>query len=73
MVSLPVPPVITLAPDEPMIESAEESPEASTFWKFVTPAVSPVVWSALARLTFAAARITSVLVPAPPSIEFSVP
>ncbi len=73
MLSLPVPPVRTFAPDEPMIEIAAESPDASTFWKFETPAVSPTVWSALARLTFAAARITSVLVPAPPSIESSEP
>ena len=62
-----------LTPDEPVIDSAEDSADASTFWKLETPAVSPVVWSALARLTVAAARITSVLVPAPPSIEASVP
>jgi len=73
MVSLPLPPVMTLAPEEPVIDTAEDSAEASTFWKLVTLVVSPTVWSALARLTFAAARNTSVLVPVPPSIEFSVP
>ena len=73
MVSLPEPPVIVLAEEEPVMVTAEDSAEASTFWKLVTLAESPLVWSALPRLTVAAALITSVLVPAPPSIEVSVP
>ena len=59
--------------DVPVIETAEVSADASTFWKFETLVASPVVWSELPRLTVAADRITSVLVPMPPSIETSVP
>ena len=60
-----------MAPAEPAIETAVERAEALTFWKFVTVTILPVVWSALTRLTAAAACITKVLVPAPPStVEF---
>ena len=73
MVSLPDPLVIVFAAAVPVIETAEDSAEASTFWKLATAVESPVVWSALPRLTMAAVLITSVLVPVPPSIEVSVP
>ena len=71
IVSAPVPPVIVLALAVPDIETPVESSDASTFWKLATVAASPVVWSAFARLTVVAARSSSVLVPAPPSIETS--
>ena len=54
-----------------MIDTPVDSSDASTFWKLATVAASPVVWSALARLIVVAARSSSVLVPAPPSIETS--
>ena len=73
MVSLPDPPVIVLADEVPVIDTANDNAEASTFWKLETAVESPVVWSALPRLMVAAAVIASVLVPVPPSIEVSVP
>jgi hypothetical protein len=73
IVSTPVPPVIVFVPDEPVSDVADDSADASMFWKLVTFAVSLDVWSALPRLTVPAARITSVLVPLPPSIEVSLP
>ena len=72
IVSLPVPPVRTLTPEEPVIETPVTSWEASTFWKPATVTTSPIVWSALVRSTVVAARNSSVLFPAPPSIENSV-
>ena len=60
-------------PDEPVMLMPVVTADASTFWKFVTVVRSLVVWSASPRATVAAAFITSVLVPVPPSIEFSVP
>ena len=71
MTSLPEPPVMTLMPDVPPIVIPVDSAEASTFWKFETVAVSPVVWSELARLTVVAARRIRVLVPVLPSIDTS--
>ena len=71
IVSLPEPPVIRFALDVPVMDTADVSAEASTFWKFDTVAVSPVVWSELPRLTVTAAFMISVLVPVPPSIETS--
>ena len=65
--------MIVLALDEPVSEAAEDSADASMFWKLVALALSPEVWSALPRLTVPAARITSVLLPVPPSIEVSLP
>jgi len=59
--------------DDPVIETAVVSAEASTFWKLATLVESAVVWSVLPRLTVAAAFMTSVLTPVPPSIEVSVP
>ena len=73
MVSLPEPPMMVFAAAVPVIDTADDSAEALTFWKLATVVESPVVWSALFRLTVAAALITSVLVPMPPSIEVSVP
>ena len=73
MVSSPAPPEIVLALELPPITTPVDSVEASTFWKPLTLVVSLVVWSAAARLTVAAAFITSVLVPLPPSIETSWP
>ena len=73
IVSAPEPPVRTLTPAEPVIETSAVSDDASTFWKFATLTISPVVWSALARLTVTALRRTSVLDPVPPSIEISAP
>ena len=73
IVSLPAPPVIVSAAEEPVIVTPVISADASTFWKFETLVESPLVWSALARLTFAVARNSSVLVPAPPSIDTSDP
>ena len=73
MVSAPVPVVMVLAPEEPVIESDAERPAAFTFWKLLTAVESPDVWSPLARLTVAAVAIVSVLVPEPPSIEVSLP
>jgi hypothetical protein len=73
MVSLPEPAVMTLATDEPVIDTAEDNELASTFWKPATLTISPLVWSVLPRLTVVAALSTSVLTPAPPSIEVSVP
>jgi hypothetical protein len=51
-----------------VIDTAEDNELASTFWKPVTLAKSPVVWSVLPRLTDVAALSASVLMPAPPSI-----
>ena len=73
MMSAPEPPVMVLADDEPVIDTAKDSAEASTFWKFATLGVSPVVWSVLPRLTVVTAFSNSVLVPVPPSMEVSVP
>ena len=64
---------MVLADEDPVMETAVASAEASTFWKLETLVESAVVWSALARLTVAAALITSVLAPAPPSTDTSVP
>ena len=63
--------MIVLAPDVPVMETPVDSSEALTFWKLATDTASPVVWSTLARLTVAAARSSSVLVPLPPSIDTS--
>ena len=38
-----VPPVMVFAPVEPVIDSADDSAEASTFWKLVTLAESLLV------------------------------
>ena len=65
--------MIVLAEDEPVIVTAEESADASTFWKLAVVVELPEVWSALPRLTVPAALSTSVLVPVPPSIDVSVP
>jgi hypothetical protein len=73
MVSSPEPPVIVLADDEPAMVTAEDSADASTFWKLATFVESPDVWSAPPRSTVAAVVIASVLAPLPPSIEVSVP
>ena len=73
IVSLPDPPVMTLAVTDPVIETDEDSVEASTFWKLLTMVASPTVWSTTPRLTVAAVFSASVLLPAPPSSEFSVP
>jgi hypothetical protein len=73
MVSLPAPVVMMLAADEPVIDTDEDSPEASRFWKLATLVASPVVWSTLPRLTVVTARSTSVLLPVPPSITLSEP
>jgi len=62
---------MVLAPTEPVIDTAVDSADASTFWKLATETASPVVWSRLPRLTVAAARNSSVLVPVPPSIDTS--
>ena len=62
-----------MAEDEPVIDIDDETAEASTFWKLVTLTESLLVWSALPRLTVAAAFRISVFVPVPPSTETSVP
>jgi len=62
---------MVFADDEPVSDAAVDSAEASDILELVTLGVSPEVWSALPRLTVAAVRITSVLVPVPPSIEVS--
>ena len=77
--SSPAPPVSTFAPDEPVIVSALDLAEASTFSNRRTTVASPVVWSdpaATARsiaLTVALASSTSVSLPAPPSTVASTP
>ena len=43
MVSLPDPLVIVFAAAVPVIETAEDSAEASTFWKLATAVESPDV------------------------------
>ena len=43
IVSLPVPPVRTLAAEEPVIVTPADIAEASTFWNPLTDVVSPVV------------------------------
>ena len=73
IVSFPAPPVMVSAADEPVMVTPVISADASTSWKLETLVESPMVWSALAKLTFAVARSTSVLMPAPPSIETSDP
>ena len=73
MMSAPEPPVIVFATDEPVMVMPVASAEASTFWKFETLVKSPVVWSELASATVAAAFMTNVLVPVPPSIVVSDP
>ena len=80
MVSLPEPLVIVLADDDPVTVRAELATDASTFSKLVMLTVSPVVWSepavtekliAVMPPVAASTRVSSV--PAPPSIEVSVP
>jgi hypothetical protein len=61
------------APTEPVIDTAEDSADASAFWKPETVVASPMVWSAMARLTVVAVLSCSVLTPLPASIEISVP
>ena len=73
IVSAPVPPVRVLAADEPVIVTLVASRVASTLAIFVTVTVSPVVWSALARLTMTPVFSARVLEPVPPSIDASVP
>ena len=73
MVSLPEPPVMVLAADEPVSDTAADNAEASTLRKLATLKESPEVTSALPRLTVIAESRIKLLMPAPPSIEVSVP
>ncbi len=73
MVSLPAPPVMMLAPDEPVICTAPETAEALTFWKLeIVPAPNDN-WLVLARFRTTDVFRISVLVPVPPSTLVSVP
>ena len=73
MVSLPAPPVMMLAPDEPVIDTAAETADASTFWKLLIVPAPNDNWLALARFSTTEVFRISVLVPVPPSTEVSVP
>ena len=72
IVSAPAPVVIVFAELVPVIDTAP-TPEASTFSKFDTFTVSPLVWSASVRFTVTAVFRISVSVAVPPSIEVSDP
>ena len=65
--------MITLAPEEPVTDTAELTADASTFWKLAIVPAPNESWFALARFSTADVFRISVLVPLPPSTVVSQP